>query len=34
MKAQATQPIELKLFNDGTNAPLQIKLISSDSAAL
>ena len=30
----ATQPIELKLYNDTTNAPLQIKIISSDSAAL
>jgi hypothetical protein len=30
----ATHPVELKLYNDGTNNPLQVKLISSDSAAL
>lgn len=30
----AMQPVELKLFDDATNSPLQIKIISSDSAAL
>lgn len=30
----AEESAELMLFNDGTNAPLQIKLVSSDSTAL
>jgi hypothetical protein len=30
----AEQPVELMLFNDTTNSPFQIKLVSSDSAAL